>query len=249
MPFTLVGFSESQDSAVLVNVAALADPHIRTAGDDIIVPDWAPLLIAVQAFGLNVTRAQLISPSLRRVLNYEISPLERATLPASPHRWRDLFPDGLALSPDEALNAQVAEDAAGAIRTTVLCWLADGPLSPVSGDIFTVRYTAAVAAVANAWSNMAITFDQVLYPGEYACVGARLSSTNLQAFRFVVPGAFNRPGGIGAQAVGDILLPSQRRGGWGEWFRFRHNSPPTLDVLANAADAAFTGEMDLIFAG
>lgn len=249
MPFTLVGFSESQDSAVLINVAALADPHVRISGDDIIVPDWAPLLIAVQVFGLNVTRAQLVSPSLRRVLNYEISPLERAAIPASPHRWRDLFPDGLSLTPDEALNAQAAEDGVGAVRTNILCWLADAPPSPITGDIFTVRYTAAVTAVVNAWTNMAITFDQVLFPGEYVCVGARLSSTNLQAFRFVVPGAFHRPGGIGAQAVGDILLPGQRRGGWGEWFRFRHNSPPTLDVLANVADASFTGEIDLIFAG
>ena len=36
--FTMIGYSESQDSSSLVNVAALVDPHVRVVGDDIVVP-------------------------------------------------------------------------------------------------------------------------------------------------------------------------------------------------------------------
>jgi hypothetical protein len=40
MAFTLIGYSETQDtSGNLTNVAALADPHVRVIGDDVIVPD------------------------------------------------------------------------------------------------------------------------------------------------------------------------------------------------------------------
>ena len=37
MVFTLIAYSESQDSSTLTNVAALVDPHVRVVGDDIIV--------------------------------------------------------------------------------------------------------------------------------------------------------------------------------------------------------------------
>lgn len=249
MSFTLAGYSESQDSAVLVNVAALADPHIVVSGDDLRIPDWAPILNGYYAFGVNVTRAQLVSPSLRRGLNHEIHPLDRSALPSSPS-LQVMFPGyGMELIPDESLNAQAAEDGAGAQRTNVLVWLGDSVIQPATGRIETVRITAGFTAVANAWTNGAITFDQTLQPGEYVCVGAALRSTNGQAFRFLPPGEFYRPGGVMFAAVGSILPEGQRRGGWGEWFRFRHTTPPTIDVLCNGADAAFTGEMDLIQIG
>ena len=247
MPWTIAGYSESQDSANLVNVAALADSHLRVQGDDLIVPDWAPLLLQALAVGPNLTRAQLVSPTLRRVMNVELSPLVIAAIPASPHRIASFLPDGIELVPDEAVNAQAAEDNAAAARATILLWIGDEVPAPIAATIYTVRFTLAFSAAPNAWTNGSINFDQTLQPGEYACVGATLRSTNLQAFRFVVPGAFHRPGGVGSQSAGDLLLPGQRKGGWGEWFRFRHNTPPTVDVLANAADASFVGEMDLVY--
>lgn len=249
MPYTLVAWSESQDSAVLIETAAVADPHLTVAGDIIRVPEFASQLIGVYGLGVNVTRAQLRSPSLRRVVNLEISPLDRLALPGSPVVIA-MFPDSpLSLDVDEDLTALMAEDAVGASRVTILAFLADGAIGPVSGEVFTVRVTAAAGAAANVWNNGALTFDQQLPSGLYAVVGAQMVGTNLVAFRFVFPGGFIRPGGIGSDAVNDLVPPGQRRGGWGEWGRFFHTVPPTLDSLYDAAPGAITGALDLIKVG
>lgn len=249
MPFSLVAWSESQDSATLANVAAVADQHITVSGDDVRVPQFASKLAGVYALGVNLTRAMLVSPSLRRMLNLELSPLDRAALPASTPLpiW---FQDGpIELIPDENLNAQAAEDGSGAKLSTILAWLADGPIVPVTGEMFTVRVTSAVTLVANNWTNGALTFDQALQPGKYAVVGGRFLSTTLEAFRLVFPGGYFRPGGVGATAVNQLAIPGQRRGGWGVWGEFMHTTPPTADFLGTAADTAETGELDLVKTG
>ena len=72
MAFTLVGYTESQDTSnALTAVAALADPHVTINGDDIIIPELNQLL-GIYASGTTITRAQLRSPSLRRVVNLEV---------------------------------------------------------------------------------------------------------------------------------------------------------------------------------
>lgn len=248
--FHLTAFTESQDSATLVNVAGLADPMMRVQGDDIIVPRGLNQLVAVYALGISLTRAMLVSPSLRGRWNYEISPIDRgADEPASPQLLVELFGSPLILAEDEALNAQAAEDGAAGTRATILVWLADGPFAPVEGEISTLRVTNATTLVANAWTNGALTFDQSLPAGRYAIVGARFQSAGLQAFRFVFPGGTWRPGGMGVDAASDILAPTQRRGGWGVWGEFEHNTPPTVDFLSNSADTSQVGELDLIKVG
>lgn len=250
MPFSIVAWDESQDTGGnLTAVAAVADPHITVQGDDVRIPDFAPALVGVYAMGPTITRAQLQSPSLRRMLNYEVQPVDIAAQP-DPIKRHNLFVDSpIPLIPDESLNAFVAEGVAGAEREIVLALLADGPLSPISGEIFQVRVTGATTLVANAWTNGALTFDQTLPVGEYAIVGAHFRSTGLLAFRFVAPGVAWRPGATGCAAADDLDLPGQRRGGWGEWLRFRNTTPPTCDWLSLSADTAETGVLDLLKVG
>lgn len=246
--FHLAGFTESQDSAVLIATAALADQSLQVQGDDIIIPNELPLLLAYYAVGANTTRAQLVSPSLRATWAEEIAPIDVAAAPSSPYPLIYLGDSAIGLVPDEALNALTAEDAAGAARSTVLVWLADQVPLPLTGvEIRTVRVTGAFAAVASTWTNGAITFSESLPSGVYALVGARMASATLQAFRFVFKGGMFRPGAIGVQAVSDLEDARFRRGGLGEWGRFQHNTPPSIDVLCTAADAAYAGELDLVY--
>lgn len=249
MPFTLVGWSASADQAALVALPVIPDPHLTVQGNDIRVPAFANKLIGVYVNGVNLTRAQLQSPSLRTVLNYEIAPLDRGALPATPAIWRPLMDDEIDLLEDESINLLTSEDGAGATRMNGFIWLGSEVPAVVNGPTFTMRVSAAVTLTAFGWTNAALTFDQTLPPGEYAIVGAQFRSTNLIAFRFVLPGAFHRPGGIGSAAVSALVPPGQRMGGWGEWGRFRHTTPPTVDFFAGAADAAETGELDLMKTG
>lgn len=247
MTFHLMGYSESQDSAVITNIAALADQAVLVNGDDITVPDDLPLLVAAYALGPNLTRAQLTSPSIRRQWTQEIFKQDLSATPTNQLLVSDWTQNPIVLDTDEFLDATMAEGGAGATRGTVLVWLADTPPQPYVGDIRSIRVSSATAAVANVWSNIPIAFNDTLPAGQYACVGAMFQSTNMQAFRFVPRGESYRPGGVGVTALSQTENQLFRMGGMGQWFTFAHNVPPSVDVLCNGADAAFVGIMDLVY--
>lgn len=249
MPNHLVAFSESQDSSNLLPLAALSDPSVTVAGDFVQIPTFAGYLIGMMGIGANITRARLVSPSLRRIVNPEIRPLNVAAEPNSPPQIT-LFPlSPIALDVGEQVSAEAAEDAAGAAQNTILMMLSDGVLQPVQGEIFSVRVTAAVTLAAYTWTNGALTFDQNLPVGNYQIVGARFESAGLLAFRFVFQGAAHRPGGIGCDSAADLEPELQRFGGLGSWGEFVHNTPPTVDFLSLSADTSEVGVIDLIKVG
>lgn len=247
--FTLVGYSQSQiGNPGLLGVNALADPHIRVVAKDIIVP--APnKLIGVYGIGTTLVAAQLQSPTLRRVLNYDVRPVEGATVPPNVARYIDLSKAQLSLSTDEAIDAFVTDTAAGAEQDTVLIWLGDGTFSVPAGDIFSVKATGATTLVAYAWTNGSLTFTQTLPAGRYAVVGMRAESTGLIAARLVFVGYQWRPGCIGfATSILQDVLPF-RQGDLGTWGEFQHNTPPTVDFLSSSADTAETIILDLVKVG
>jgi|SRR6266850_1686306 len=248
--FTLVAYSSAAAgiNAALTALAAVPDPHVRVVGNDIIVPDTMNTLWGGTAIGPTLTRAQLSSPSLRRVFLHELAPLDiGAALPASPRKIFLRDGDPQPLDTAEALDALITNTASD--RETVLVWLGPGPSKPDNRPSWTIRVTATPTAVAGAWTNGSITFDQTLPAGSYDVVGARFRSTNLIAFRFVFVGGTFRPGAIGYASTTSLDYDSFRDGGLGVWGTFKHNSPPTVDFLANAADASFTGELDLVYLG
>lgn len=249
MPFTTVAFSESQDSAVLVNIAAVADPHVRVSGDDIYVPGPLPFLAGYHFGGANFTQGQIASPTLRKPANIDVEPADLADEPGSPPAMHDLFSSPKALEGGEAINCLMAEDAAGASRVNAILWFCDGPIAPVTGDIFTIRATGAATLVANAWTNGALTFSQTLQKGTYQVVGMRAASTGLRAARLVSPGETWRPGCLGCDADGDIDAQVFRKGKAGIWATFSHDAPPTVDFFSASADTAEVVHLDLIRVG
>jgi len=244
--FTLVAFTESQDSAALTNIAAVADPHVRVVGDDIYVPVALPNLAGYHFCGANFTQGQVASPSLRRVVNLDIDQADLADEPGSPPNVHDLFGSPVPLDGGEALNTLMAEDAAGASRVNALLWFSDGPLAPVTGAMYSIRATNASTLGANAWTNGALTFTQTLPKGTYQVVGMRAQSAGLRAARLVFPGFSWRPGCIGCDADGDIEAPAFRHGNLGVWAEFTHDAPPTVDFFSASADTAQVVILDII---
>jgi len=246
MPFTLVGWSESQDaSAALTKFKALEDPHVRVEADNIIVPNLTKLAGAY-AVGTGLVDAQLDSPSLRRMLLFDINPVDTGAEPAADigTLLTDLFASPYSLEKAEPLSALAQNTAVN--WATILAWLSDGPVKPITGNIVTIKATAAVTLTPYAWTNGSLTFTQTLPAGRYAIVGARAISTGLIAFRFVLPGYPWRPGAIGCDADNDIVHPIFRHGKLGSWGQFEHNVPPTVDFLSVSADTSEEVWLDLI---
>jgi len=248
MPFSVVGYSESQDSATLVEIAALADgQHVAVSGDDVFVPSFASYLFGYHFMGANFTQGQVQAPSLRTQLLIDVRPGDVADEPASPSAV-ELFPASpIRLDPNEGLRTLMAEDGAGATRVTAFLWLAPGVITPISGTIYTVRCTGTTTLVAHAWTNGTLTFSQTLRAGRFQVVGARAEAAGLRNFRLVFPGATTyRPGAPGYDAAGDLEDPRFRRGGLGIWGDFDSRLPPSVDYMSASADTAETVHLDLI---
>lgn len=244
--FHLMGWSESQDSAVLVPAAALQDQSLQVSGDQIIIPNDLTQIIFYTALGPDATRAQLVSPSLRTMYNEEILPLILTAGSSDQSLIVNKVGSPLILAAGEPMEAWMAEGNAAASRVTILVAIADGIPRAQDGDFHTIRVSSTTAAVANVWSNITLTFNDVLPSGMYAVVGGMMQSTNMQAWRLVFKGGAYRPGAPGIQTIGQRHNPLFRNGGLGLWGSFENLTPPSMDVLCNGADAAFAGVLDLV---
>jgi len=246
LPFTLVGWAESQDTGgVLTLMAALADPHVRVQADDVIIPELANLM-GCMAVGTTISNARIGSPELRRMFEQQVNPLNLGAEPLSPPLWCDMFENPIPMKAAEALNAYVAETAVGAELEFALAWLGDAAISPYRGPYRTIRATNATTLVVNAWTNGALTFDQTLPAGRYQVVGMWAMSAGLIAARLCPVGGGWRPGVIGGDALSDIQASRFRFGNAGVFMEFAHNSPPTVDFLSISADNSQTVFLDLV---
>ncbi len=246
MPFTLAGWSQLVDAATLTAHDALVDPHVRATGKDVYVPSLLPNLAGAYAVGTHITLAQIASPSLRRKANIDIIPVERAGAPLSPPRFYDLFTKPHPLDAGEALNFLAAEDATGTGRQSGFVWLSDGPAVPVTGEIFTVRFTGTTTLTAYTWTTVPLTPTQSLPAGRYQIVGMSAISTGAIAARLIIPGYTWRPGVIGATAVSSFGHERFRWGNAGVFGEFPHDLPPTAEFFSASADTSETVFLDLI---
>lgn len=236
--YTTIAYRVSVDAHLaLTNITPVADSHVRVVGNYFYVPSFASFLAGAIGCGVTPIRAQLRSPTLRNVFNQEITPLNIAVIPSTPQVMYDDFESPISLAPAEPLEC-LMQMGAGAQVNTMVVFLTDGPVTVVRGDIRTIQATSAIAAVAGAWTNIALTFADTLPAGQYQLVGIKAMSTTMVAARALVPGQFARPGVIGNQVLSDPELRRFRYGNAGLMGTFMHDNPPTLDIMCNAADAA-----------
>jgi len=248
---TLCAWYESVDAAgTWSDLNAVPDPHLTVTGDDIYVPELNKIIAMAVLLDLTVAaQARMSSPSLledgfQEYLDQVASGLTFGT----PPEIHDRSANPLELAIGEAMKFQVNDNPGAAIGHYGLAWLGDGPVSPVSGRIRTVRATGAASLSAGVWVNTALTFPTSLKAGKYAIVGMRVEGTNLVAARLVLPGAGYRPGVPAANAQTDNDYKLFRNGNGGVFGEFVHSAPPTLDCLG-VTDTAQLVYLDVIYMG
>ena len=245
MPFTLVAWYESTTEAkTTYAINAVADPHLRVSDDDIWVPSALPMLAGCIFMGANLTEARIESPTLRTLTPIDVLPFELAVKPSSNPKAVLQPAAPKTVGATEALNAKISAGAAN--KLCALAFLCDGPLAPVTGEIFTVKCSTKITTTPYSWTNAALVFTQSLPSGRYAIVGMRAKAGNLIAARLVISGFAWRPGCIGCQAFNDIERPEFRHGRMGTWGEFDHDVPPTVDFLSQATDTDPAVWLDLI---
>lgn len=248
MRFSVVAWSESIDAGgTLQAITAVADQHLRTEGDQVVIGELNRLIGAWSCCGATHTRAQLRSPSLRRINNFSIEPLTLGIVPpANSNAFID-YGNSIPLDINEGLEAWQNGNPAAAEQVSVCALIADGAVQPVSDKHIPVYFTASITMVAGAWAGGNITFDTELPVGKYKVIGANVVAAGAVAFRFIPVGASHRPGGIASQLLTGIHQIPFRDGWLGEWFTFDTNQPPQLELLGSAAGAvSVVGVMDVV---
>lgn len=247
----LVGWAQNVDqAAAAADLDAIQDETLFAQGDIIRVPAEMALMqgVAFLSAATTFVAAVLQAPSLRTLADFDILPAERAATFGSPPALAWLGGNPMSLTPDESLTFNTNTDDAVPVDIYGFLWLADGPPAQVSGEIFSVRATAAITLAALVWTNGDLTFTQDLPFGNYDVVGIRAESANLIAARLVFPGGRWRPGVPGANAPSDVDAPQFRYGASGVLGSFNSNSPPSIDMIG-ITDSSEDVILDLIKTG
>jgi len=232
-----------------------------------------PFLHSVFGVGAHLVHVRPQANSMLPFPYPALSPNNRGTAFESPPRAWDFSKLPLALKPTEEFDVFVTQNSGGAETEYVAVQFCDGPGTPVSvainpatltqnpatpGRFFSVHWTASTTLTAGAWTQVQPAFDQALYAGSYALVGARTFSATGLFFRlFPSMGPKWRPGGICAQSYDQMDIYNQRLinsfgppgAGWGQWLWFYQNVPPQVEFFATAADTAEEGWFDLVYLG
>jgi hypothetical protein len=235
-----------------------------------------PAVHSVLAVGANLVQVRAQANSMLPFPFITMNPINRGAAFESPARIADYSRWPLYLKPTEEFDIFATQNSGGAESEFVLVNFTDGrmaqipvavnppgmPEAPTTpGRFFTAHWTdAATALVGGAFTKVQPDFDQALYAGSYALVGARVKSATGLFFRmFPSFGPLWRPGGACVQSYDGIEPFNQRYqsafsgmpSGWGVWLNFYQNTPPAVEIFATASDAAATveGWFDLVYIG
>jgi len=243
---TTAAYETSASEAALTSITPVPDSHLTIVGNDIRVPDGMNNICGAAALinsAVATLRAELVAPSLRATINFDISPINNGlvfgSLPRLVRNWASPLP----LVVNEPLDLQIQNGAA--VMNRGLVWFCDGPPKPTTGKVYTVRATTSIALVTATWVNGPLTFGQTLPAGKYQIVGMRIWSANGVCARVFPVGAFWRPGVPMVNAEDNNEWLEFRYGGLGVWGEFLNTTPPTFDMLG-ITDTAQVVYLDLI---
>lgn len=196
------------------------------------------------AMGISLSRARLDSPYLRKQTVFDLWPFERAAIPSEfVNIWRGV-PDGKYIKKGEELVLKLSGNGVTGTNEnwTGVGFFSDGnTTAPVRSDYTIVQATATTTLVANTWTNCVLTFSETLGAGSWQIIGFQGFSANGQAARLVIPQQSWRPGCImGNTNLGLVPCYDFMEGNLGVLGQFNNSVPPSVEVLANAADTAET---------
>lgn len=246
--FHLLAWTEDCVTATATDLNAVTDDIMQIQNNHFILPQD---MFAMFQMGMatNITRLQLSSPTIRQVSDVDVWPLNLALVGQARAPFQPLWDYPFRLRGQEELVMTGTQTAGVNQRITALMAITPGQQISPSGDRYKIRATSVTAATANAWTTIALTFDNQLPVGQYAVVDAQHFSTNGQGFRLIFDNQILRPGKPSLP-----LVTTEPNSLWlgadlGEWGRFNTIGLPRCQVLCNAADNAHTLLLDVVRVG
>lgn len=230
------------------NVPALTDGYLTVMNQHFVFPVNMKLLFA-SAMHSQMTDARFNAPHFREVGFPHVSPVAATQVPGLVGRATVYDPPFLTIPQlDEfAFEASVSGNASDSVIG--LIGATDGNMNTPQGDIYTLKATGTITAVANVWTPGNITFESSLPSGTFAVVGMKAFGATLIAARLRFQTYQMLPGCPGLTT--NILQDDWRfrMGRLGEWGRFKNTAQPSVEILCTAADTAQTFFIDMVKVG
>lgn len=225
-----------------------ADPVLTIQNGHILPQRDFPLLFAA-ACGATLQRSRISTPTLLQTTTPFLRPLAQSANFGMPQRVANLSSDRLVLKQNEEVVVYATQTSAGAEREWVALGFAIDNALSISGQPYTLRGTSTTAAVANAWTQITVTWQNQLPQGTYVVGGGEHFSSNGLAWRAIFTDQVYRPGGLSVTSLGNASADIFRFGNLGAWGRFQNYQFPNIEVFAGAADATHEIYLDLFRVG
>lgn len=213
----------------------IPDQHLRVEGYNCIVPLDLPNFLGAFVIGDDVARARVESPSLRRTLLYDITPVSNVIPPVANDYFPKLFDAPIPLEPSEPMRVLGLSTETTPSAINAFVWLGDGPQVGSPVESYTVACEEVSTSTFYEWESNPLFFEQTLPAGRYQLVGARVEGASVLAARFIFVGQAWRPGVIGLADHTGYEWERFRRGGLGVWGEFTHDQPPVLESFSRAS--------------
>lgn len=240
-------------AAGFVGIANVANTNVPPIADGIMAISnnhWLPQrdynIVFAHIGAVTLTRARIVSPTNRQITLPFLRPIQALLLPPTNPNVADYRDNPFRVNALEELSVEGTDSAAGPNNCTVLLGLQESYEPTPRGNIFTLRGTSTTAAVANAWTQIAMTWDDALPAGEYSVVGMSAFATNQLGARLTFENQVVRPGSVGVVAEANRNHDMFLKGGLGQWGRFTSTRMPNVEVLNNGTDAVHTVYLDIV---
>lgn len=240
--------------AWFISIGQTADTDVTPVTDPVFniqnshfLPQTSVRLLWSAVMSATLNRVRFATPKTRILTNPWVRPIIEAAVPPSNPAVCDWLDSPFMLNGLEEIQMLATSGLAmGNENFTGLAAVATG-IEPVpQGDYYRLRFTSTTAATANKWSQLTVTWQDVLPAGQYAVVGLEHESANGQACRLIFNGQQFRPGTLSVTALANrqgAMFYGHRLGVFG---RFLQTAMPIPEVLANAADASHEGYMEIV---
>lgn len=239
MPFHVAAYFEDVAAlAALTQVNALTDGLLSIRNNSFIMQENAEIPW-IWLGGTSLTRARLVSASFRQITNPEIRPYDQAAAPSDDPNVMDLRRRPLRVRAQEELELQTTNDLAMGTEnhTAIIAFDFGTPPAP-SGQRYTLRGVSTTAAVADAWTEIDVTWDDDLPGGNWLVVGLEVMGVDCRGARLTFENQFWRPGVPGSTDLGNRPWGPAIDGSLGIFGRFTAFRFPSVEVLDGAATAA-----------
>lgn len=248
MSFHLVGFRALTATAILQQLTAITD-DVFGSEEGAFISSSDVKIIAGFAMGDSLQRATMSIPTQDSIVlsSPHIRPIVSSATMISDPNLAEWFDRPVPLRASEFVQIKAEQTSGGAADVRALLWFATHLDLAPEGEHTTIRATSVTATVANAWSDVSLTWENRPGRGRYAVIGAECVSSSPFAFRLKFDSQGYRPGGLSMSSLGDRpVYYFARAGKLGAWGYATEMVLPRLQVLSTAISSSHTLYVHLV---